>query len=400
MVVRRREFLASMSLAALTGCHAGTSGNLAKSPPPITRENLSATRFIAQHNKNAATIQSIQAQPGIAVAGRGGRQYRVGGRLALERPQDFRLQLTMPGGGKSVADIGSNDRGFWFWVDEDKAEKQIFVCDHDQVGASPLAVTLQPEWIVEALGLREFSPEEARTINVKTEGRPGLLLLTQMRKDAKGQALTKEYVIDEASNQILEHRLWSGAKKELLASAVISEYQTKELSPPAARDADPTDEPAKIQVTLPKQFRLTWTKENFKLDVNMTNARINPKFPDNQRADLFTEPKLAGVQRVDLAKLGEPAGRAPGASSRMYESMPRPRSGGIRLGQPEAPTVGVEGAYRRPGNPGPSPLAADIAPLRADGRVAVVGAPIPRGSDLDALRASALAPSSPLIFNR
>ena len=382
---RNRTALALSALLAATGCHAGTSGGLTRpTPPPVAKQDVAVAKIVAQHNKNAANIHSIQATPTIHVAG-GPRAAKVDGRLAMERPKDFRLQLRSFGNSK--ADIGSNKDGFWFWVDED-SDKKIYVCDHDQVNASPLAVTLQPDWIVEAMGLREFPPEEARTISSKPDGRPGLIVLTQFRKDAKGQTLTKETVVDETTGQIKEHRLWAGAKQELLASATISSYLVKKIAQAPAADPDNPDAPKanEITVQIPSRFRLKWVKEKFELDIIMDRAMFNTQFPPEQRLALFSEPKIPGVARQDLAMLGN--GAAAANSSRMYESMPRP---GIGLGQPEPAPIDVEGSMNPAPTPRPlsaenrRPSAASGSPYGTDG---VVRAPVPTGSDPGAERAS------------
>jgi len=238
------------------------------------------------------------------------------------------------------------------------------------------------------MGLRQFTPEEARTMSSKPDGRPGLVVLTQFRKDAKGQALTKETVIEEATGEIREHRLWAGAKQELLASATISKYLTKRLIEPAAdpdaagAEAAPA---AETIVRLPSRFRLTWVKEKLGLDIVMDQATINPQFRADQRTTFFTEPKIPGVARQDLAALGGGP-----ASSRLYESIPPPRSG-IGLGQPESAPIDMEGSYRKAQPAGPRPLSAEVRRSTAPpaGNVGVVRAQVPTGlgADPDAIPA-------------
>ena len=80
--------------------------------------------------------------------------------MALERPRNFRLQLTHFNDSK--ADIGSNDEEFWFWVLNPK-DRSIYWCNYDDLESSSLAVTYQPDWIIDALGLKPISPEEAET---------------------------------------------------------------------------------------------------------------------------------------------------------------------------------------------------------------------------------------------
>ncbi len=375
-MVRRHALLALSALLGCVGCHAGTSGNLARQDPPLAKNTVTVTRFIAQHNRNAQAIRSLQASPRIEVTDERGRQGRVNGLMAMERPKNFELVLKATAAGK-VADIGSNDQGFWFWV-KDNPDKAIYVCDHEHVDASPLAITLQPDWIIEAMGLREISRREAETINAKPGDKPGTILLTQFRKDAKGDTLTKETVVDETSGHIVEHRLWAGAKKQLLARATVSQYLAKELTAAG-------DDGAVTRVELPEKFRLEWMVEKFTLDVAMGDPKtvtINPQFSRDRKLALFTEPTIAGTTRFDLAKVGNPA---TATSSRVYESMPAPRTG-VRLGQPEPVPIGVEGAIQSRLGPDPIPAASNG---RSPQDLGIVGPLVPTGADPEAVQAAA-----------
>jgi hypothetical protein len=176
---------------------------------------------------------------------------------------------------------------------------------------------------------------------------------------------TKLTIVDEQSGKILEHRLYSGAKKELLARATISETQEIKMGP--------TDEsPSGSVVEFPAKIQLEWIVEKFSLDITMGQPTINPQFPAKQRMALFTEPTISGAKRQNLALLGN--GSAP-ASSRIYESSPR---SGVRLGRPEAEPMGVEGALGSPR--GVQPLAADLSNTPAQPS-AYVGPQVPRGDD-------------------
>ncbi len=374
----RRHFLAGLlSILAGFGCHAGPPTNLAKSEPSIKRSDVSAAKFIAKHNKNAANITSLEASPSIALVNdQGERGKRVSGRLALEGKKNFHLEIEFSGLRTPLADIGSNDREFWFWVKDDK-EKAIYVCEHKNVASSQLAVTLQPDWIMEAMGLREFTSDEAKKINAKDGDAPGTIVLTQFRRDSRGQTYTKETIVDEQKAEILEHRLYSGARTELLASAVMSKYNYYILNGPSGKGLSPTGsdtgtQPVQTFVRLPGNVRLTWVKENFAIDITMPKATINPTFPANRRLALFEEPKIPGTTRRDLALL-EPA-KPTAPSSRVYESKPIPQSK-IVLGRPEEPgSVDMGGVSRR--SIEPIPLSADLSSTPAQ-PIDVVGAPIP-----------------------
>lgn len=337
VMVRRPAILGLAALLAAAGCNAGNPG-LKREPPPLAKETLSKTRVVTLINKNSATIQSLRANPSIVVKGDGSSGH-LSGLMAMDRPQDFRLDMRVHG--RRMADIGSNDQGFWFWV-KDNPDNAIYTCDHDRADANPLSVTMQPDWIMEAMGLREITDREAATMSASKGDKPGQLVLTQLRSDPKGGTLTKVTVVDESTGEILEHRLYSGAKEKLLARATISQTQHIQMEP---TELDPKGS----IVHFPAKMQLEWVAEKFSLEITMGKPTINPTFAAAQRADLFTEPKIAGVVRTDLAKLGtqQPASAN---SSRIYESAPR---SGIRLGKPEAEPFGSEGASLAPGAPVP-----------------------------------------------
>jgi len=374
-MVRRDWIVASLALLLGAGCHAGAPPKLAKTEPPITQSDVSAARFIALHNQNADAIQAIKASPNIVVLGE--QVGRVNGHLAFERDKNFRLELDGPMR-HTVADIGSNDTGFWFWV-EDKKEKSIYVCDHKDINSCQLAVTLQPDWIIEVMGLRRFSEDEARKVHAKPGEQPGTLVLTQFRKDAKGQTYTKETIVNESSGHILQHKLYLGAKKELIASATIGNYieQRPKVSPAKTRELgeDAAVAQAETFIRTPERFRLNWIKEDLAIEIVMSRPDINPTYKEKERVALFTEPRIPGTTRRDLAQLDPNI--AP-ASSRVYESRPIPNSGGIRLGTPQPSPLGVEGTTRRAIDP--VPLSADLSSTPAQ-PAGVVGALVPTASD-------------------
>ncbi len=70
----RLVWLASLALLASSGCRTGGLGNLAGPAPPVMpRTSPDARRLLADHNRNAARIRTIDAKPAISVsAGRWG----------------------------------------------------------------------------------------------------------------------------------------------------------------------------------------------------------------------------------------------------------------------------------------------------------------------------------------
>jgi hypothetical protein len=352
------------ALFAATGCRTAGVGNLAPKDPLSSRADESAADLLAAHNYNAERVQSLEAYPSISSSNRravGG----LSGKLALERPRNFKLVLTAAL--QDVADIGSNDQEFWFWV-KDSPDKAVYYCMYDDSGASPLAMGLQPDWIVEALGLRVISDSEAAGIKVRPGKEPGTVVLTQRQKAPQGEAVIKETVLNEANGRIREHWVYAADHKTPLAHAVINDYKEYPLP------AEPGSPPEKVY--LPHQLRLEWMlQEKMALDVTMNKVSVNLKMTQQQREARFVEPSIKGLARKNLAERAGVAASGPATTdgpTSVRETLPAPPPR-VRL---TAPTpLGLDGARRSPREP--ANFDADLPPAVARGLEAVVDPPIP-----------------------
>ncbi len=345
-----RPALCALILAAvalLPGCHAGGAGGLSAKPAPtLPGVSLTATEAIERHNINAARVQALEAQPRITVTSPG-LKGSVDGRMALERPKNFKLQMstTMR---STVADIGSNDKEFWFWT-KSKQDNNVYVCSYDDLDRTPLSAAFQPDWIIEAMGLRPISRDEAKQMATKQGDAYGTIKLVSTRRGKGGETLTKETILDP-SGRIKEHRLFQGQGKDkaLLASAVIEQFK-----PFAIEGKEP--------VTLPYRFRLSWIPEELNLDIQLDSVKLRPGFPDEERVAKFSEPEIPGTRRMNIADLAPP-GRPGTASSRTADpaSTPRPRTrtsratpsstdASVQLGSPEP--FGSDDSARAPRDP-------------------------------------------------
>lgn len=349
-------------LVAASGCRTAGVNDLARRDLFPNRAGTTAADLLAAHNRNAGRVESIEAKPWIKV---GSRVTRAGldGRLALERPRNFKLRISAGPFGTEVADIGSNDDEFWFWFKENK-DKAIYFCQYDANGDSPLAAAFQPDWIVEALGLRVFPEGELAAMKVQPGRDPGTLLLSYRQKTSGGEAVVKETVLDEASHRIKEHRVLTPDRKAELARAVILEYKEYGTSAASAEGGE--------KVYLPSRFRLEWPEEKLGLEVGLRDVQVNTAFSQERRDLVFVEPQMPGIARVNLA---DRPGLAKGPTS-IRDTMPAPPPR-ARLAEPEP--IGVEGARRQPADP--DALAADLPPSEARGVDEVVGPPIPTVAD-------------------
>lgn len=357
--------LLATTLGAASGCRTAGTGDLARRDALPSRAEESAVDLLVEHNRNAERVKSLEASPSVSSANPG-QIGSLHGKLALERPRNFQLGLFMPISGQAAANIGSNDQKFWFWA-KSSPEKAVYYCNYDETGACPVsAAGLQPDWIIEALGLRVFTDEEAAKIKVTPGKVAGTVTLTETQETTQGERLIKETVLDEATGRIREHWVFAADPKKPLAHAVVSEY--KEYPVPGETGS------AAAKVYLPLQLRLEWIlQETMASDVILSGVKINPTFPPKRRQAMFLEPNYPGYARVDLERAGlaSAGDAAPPTSVRETLPAPPPR---VRLSAPTP--LGSDGARRSGGDP--ADLAADlIPPAYARGVEEVVGPPIP-----------------------
>jgi len=327
MKTARSILLAIAATLGASGCRAWNPGSLSPSPRPLAERTLDVDEFVAEHNRNADRIQSLEARPTIGVGGR--MKARVDGKLALERPRNFKLELQSVGGIKK-ADIGSNDEEFWFWVSNDK-DKAVYWCNYADLDASSLAVTYQPDWIIEALGLKSITPAQAARIKVREGDVRGTTALVFPPSKSGGETYSRMMIVWNHNRRIKQHRIYAGnlqspaaTAKSLLAQADVSRYMEF--------DAGSSQQGDGPKCYLPESVKLEWKRDQLILDVLMQEVQVN-KFESSRSTALFVEPVIPGHERVNLAELSRAHGKDTRTTVRQTLPPPAPRNG-VELGRP------------------------------------------------------------------
>lgn len=388
MTVRRLALSAAL-VASAGGCAASRGARLSR-PDAIAQAPLPApavAEVVARHNQNAAMVNSLFVAPVISakfsrMAG------GLSGNMVFERPHNFRL--VVKGGSKKMADLGSNDDEFWFWGDDRKDNGNVYVCRYDAAStASTQQLPFQPDWIVEALGLREIPADEVPKIEVKAgpSNRPGTVAWVHTRPTARGDVAKKMTIIDRNTGAIVEHRFYLPGSATPIAVA----------TPSGSTDAPLADEPGRT-VRLPAKIHLSLASPDprdsgLEMDLVLKDPKVNEPIEGNDRTALFSVPAIAGTQpfRLDGSDAdGAASATAPRARPRRdtRQSAAPPESGpgsgsGASLGDP-AP-LGVDDAHLRRSDP--MPLEPDLGRGGAD-RGGVVGMPVPQPPENPAERMS------------
>jgi hypothetical protein len=368
MKVAPRLLLAMLALLGIAGCRTASTGSMAHTRPPEMRPRptFDIDAFVAHHNENAERIRSLEARPSIgAQIGPPGKAEAGGvdGRLALERPRNFKLELYHFK--STVADIGSNDDRFWFWF-QNKKDKSVYVCDYVDLSSTSLAVTYQPDWIAEALGLKTITPDEAAQIKTKPGTQPGTTVLSFPATRAGSQSYSRLMIVSDQTLKVNDFRVFAPDGKTLIAQATIKKYRELPI-PESAGSADRTPQ----RCSIPENIILEWKREQLLLDVVLKDVKIN-QFDEGRRTALFVEPTPSGYARVNLAEVARTKESVSSTAVRETMPAPEPRNR-ARLGPP----LQIKGendakASRKP-EPADTRTVLFVPALDLD----VIGAPVP-----------------------
>jgi hypothetical protein len=302
------------------------------------------------------------------------------GRLGVMRPRNFSLQLSA--GGQTKANIGSNNEEFWFWVQSDE-DRSIYWCNYDDLESSALAITYQPDWIVEALGLKTITPEEADALRVQKMDDPKLSAVIFPPTKSQGQAYQRMMIVSNYTRRVKVHRICAVDRgSTVLAEATISAYKDF--------DIEKSESGAYRSCYLPDGLRLDWKKDQLVLDVALKDVIVN-QFDTSRAAKIFVEPVLPNYERVNLADMARAGAKDNRTTVRRTLPMPGTRNG-VKLGRPTPVTDEPDAA--------PHARTSDTR-RAAPGRISspledLVGASLPLGPESDASRFTTATDNSPL----
>lgn len=200
--------------------------------------------------------------------------------IALERPRRFRLKAETAFTGPE-ADLGSNDELFWFWMRR-SPPPALYFCRHDQFAASAArrVLPVEPDWLIEALGITSFDPAEEHRGPFRVGG--GRLQVRTIRRTAAG-AMTKVTDIDESRGWVLAQHLYD-ERGNRVATALTSQHQRDPLT----------------NVTLPRQIEIQWPSAQMSMKIVVHDLELNTLGENAQH--LWVMPEYQGFPPVDLGR--------------------------------------------------------------------------------------------------
>ncbi len=262
-------------------------------------------QLIAHLNARAEKVKQLKASVRVAVDG----MPTLRGTLAVERPKRLRLKAGLLGVSEMGVDVGSNDDRFWIWtrVAMPGETPSLYYANHEayQRSAVRRAISLEPAWLIDSLGLTSFLPGEQHEGPFARED--GRVEIRTHRQTVTGPEL-RICVVDPQTGLVSQQSTYD-ANGRLIAYANSISYQ---LYPEAG-------------ISLPQRMELyvfPAQGQSMKLVVDAESYEINSLYGDPDL--LWSMPQPRDIPMINIARnaiqttagTGQdhpPAGAHPGA---------------------------------------------------------------------------------------
>ena len=195
-----------------------------ETPPPMVPPTPTLEQITSAINRNSQTIQNFTTEnasihiPGVMIP--------LQARLTFERPKRLRIQGSVSSLGSQEFDFGSNDELFWLWTR--KGTGEMWYCRHDLYPVCPVrsAIPIDPDWLVEALGMVEFKPTDQHF--GPTRQSDGNWEIVSYCQTPSGQ-YRKRTVIDAKVGWVIRQELYT-PQNELVALAEATDLRFDKIT--------------------------------------------------------------------------------------------------------------------------------------------------------------------------
>ncbi len=283
--VRYSLLIIALLLPWQTGCHLMNRFRAESSSSPLVLEPTSSlTQIVTTINEHSRRVKQIKSDVRVSMSG---VPAMLRGDLVVERPD--RLRMTAGLMGMNGFDLGSNEDVFWIWKQASTPgdPPALYFARHAEYRNSAIQqqLQLQPQWLIDGLGLIEFVPTDKHT--GPTQRADGRLQITSYLNN--GQATTiRLTVVDPKSGLVVQQAFYDDQGRPL---AYIDSGEHKYI--------------AEHNVSLPKKIVIHVTTPNASestLSVILGNYTINALYGDPEK--LWTMPNPPDVRTIDLSRLG------------------------------------------------------------------------------------------------
>ncbi len=204
--------LALVVLTMLPGCAQFRTMIRRPPPAPVVFQGLPPSeQLLATIRSNSQAVRQLECDVKVTMDG---LPTGASGTLLVERPDRLRLKVGVLGMTNSGVDIGNNEDRFWIFNKSSFGGQSpaIYYARHDSFQNSALqqAVPLQPQWLIDALGLLDL--DAASGIEGPFQRHDGFLELRVRETTPRGD-LNRVLVIDPRHGWILQQAVYDSGNQ-------------------------------------------------------------------------------------------------------------------------------------------------------------------------------------------
>jgi hypothetical protein len=284
-LITRWSFLLGIGLvmSTQTGCQIFQRFGTRPEPAPIVLDATpSQQRLLETLNAHANRVKQLHSNISLSFDG----MPKLKGTLQLERPDRLRMKAGVMGVSELGVDVGSNSDQFWVWSKASLPGQQpaIYFANQNEYrdGRSRAAIPIEPQWIIDASGLVDFSASDVH--QGPFAGAGGMLKMHSIRQTSAGP-VTRVCLIEPQSARIVQQALYD-ASNNLIAWSNSSNYRYY----------------AEEQVSLPQRIELHVIApdgQDVKLVLDAGEYKINALYGNPDQ--MWTMPTPEGIPKINLA---------------------------------------------------------------------------------------------------
>ncbi len=188
--------------------------------------------------------------------------------------------------GSLAVDIGSNDTEFWYWINKAEPPDQVY-CSYKDLHAGRVrsaALPLDPEWLMETIGLGNYGRPE----KYKLESNAESLRIVEKSTSPQGKPIRKIVILKRWAVQ--------APIPQILAYSLVDDASGREI---CAAEIKETWVDGPTGALLPRRIEFRWDIDEQKgtLLLKVGGTTVNPII----RPNVFTRRPMPSVVSRNLA---------------------------------------------------------------------------------------------------
>ncbi len=283
----------------------GGQANSASNIPAAFNSPPNQQQFLTWVLQHTANVKQVDARIQVAMTG----TPKLRGSIQIERPNRMRLKAGVLGMNEMGVDVGSNDELFWIWtrVALPGQSPTLMWATHESfrqsTSAIRKAVPLEPEWLIEALGLVDFSTYESHSQPTPQPGGRMQIISSRTGVDGKQYRVT----VFDARRGIIEQQSLYNQQGQLIAFTNSSDHVFY----------------PQHNISLPRKIELHLFQKGQEITMRVTtdSYKINSLFGDPRL--MWQMPDAGDVERINLAPDIAPIRQPPSQPPTQYAPTPQ-----------------------------------------------------------------------------